>query len=69
MDVQQLIQQRFTGALNSEAEYIELFVQVFAALILGLVMWRLMVVFHRKKQAKRKKSAYFDSTFSDHWRK
>ena len=69
MQIQELIKQRFSGALNNEAEYIELLVQVFAVLVLGLIAWRLMVVFHRKKSAKRKQSTYFNSTYSNHWRK
>lgn len=69
MDIQELIQRRFTGELNNEAEYIELLVQVFAVLILGLVLWRLMIVFHKKKKATRKPSTYFDSTYSKHWKK
>ena len=69
MTPQELIQQRFSGSLNNEAEYMELIVQVFAVLVLGLVLWRLMVLFHKKKNAKRKKSTYFDSEFSRNWRK
>ena len=69
MDVQGLIQRRFTGELNNEAEYIELLVQVFAVLILGLVLWRLMAVFHKKKKAKRKPSTFFETTFTKSWRK
>ena len=68
MSVQELIKTRFTGELNNEAEYIELLVQVFAVLVLGLVLWRLMVLFHKKKNAKRKKSTYFDSDFSKKWK-
>jgi len=63
MTVQELVQQRFTGALNNEAEYIELLVQVFAVLVLGLVLWRMMVLFHKRKNAQRKRSSYFESNF------
>lgn len=69
MDIQELIQRRFSGQLNNEAEYIELLVQVFAVLILGLVLWRLMVVFHKRKKAKRKPSTYFDNPYSKNWKK
>jgi hypothetical protein len=69
VNIQDLIQNRFTGTLNSEAEYIELIVQTFAVLILGLVLWRLMAVFHKKKKAQRKTSSYFDNEFSRNWRK
>ncbi|WP_107039559.1 hypothetical protein [Brumimicrobium mesophilum] len=69
MNIQELIQRRFTGELNNEAEYIELLVQVFAVLILGLVLWRMMIIFHRKKKATRKPSSYFESTYSKNWRK
>lgn len=68
MQLKDLIQQRFSGSLNSEAEYIELLVNVFGVLVLGLVMWRLMVLFHKKKNAKRKRSNYFESTFSKKWK-
>lgn len=69
MNPQKLIQRRFTGSLNNEAEYIELLVQVFGVLVLGLVLWRMMVLFHKRKNAKRKKSNYFDSEFNQNWRK
>lgn len=68
MKVQDLIQRRFSGSLNNEAEYIELLVQVFGVLVLGLVLWRMMVIFHKKKKAKRKRSSYFDTEFRKNWR-
>lgn len=68
MNVQDLIHNRFSNELNNEAEYIELIAQVFGVLILGLVAWRLMVLFHKKKNAKRKRSSMFDSTFSKKWK-
>lgn len=68
MKVQDLIQRRFSGSLNNEAEYIELLVQVFGVLVLGLVLWRMMVLFHKKKKAKRKRSSYFDTEFRKNWR-
>ncbi len=68
MKIQDLIQRRFSGSLNNEAEYIELLVQVFGVLILGLVLWRMMVMFHKKKKAKRKKSVFFDTEFRKNWR-
>lgn len=68
MDIQTLIKHRFSGELNNESEYIELLVNVFGVLVLGLVMWRLMVLFHKKKNAKRKRSNYFESSFSKKWK-
>ncbi len=68
MNVQDLIQRRFSGSLNNEAEYIELLVQVFGVLILGLVLWRMMVMFHKKKKSKRKRSVFFDTEFRKNWR-
>lgn len=68
MKVQNLIQRRFSGTLNNEAEYIELLVQVFGVLVLGLVLWRMMVIFHKKKKAKRKRSTFFDTEFRRNWR-
>ena len=69
MEIQELIQKRFSGEINNEAEYIELIVQVFAVLVLGLILWRLMVLFHRKKNAKRKKSTYFEGRYAEKWKR
>lgn len=68
MKIQDLVQRRFSGSLNNEAEYIELLVQVFGVLILGLVLWRMMVIFHKRKKAKRKRSVFFDTEFRKNWR-
>jgi radical SAM superfamily enzyme len=69
MKITDLIQNRFSGSLNNEAEYIELLVQVFAVLAMGLVLWRMMVLFHKSKKAKRKRNTYFDTEFRRSWRK
>lgn len=68
MKIQDFIQRRFSGELNNEAEYIELFVHVIGVLIVGLLLWRMMAMFHRRKNAKRKKSEFFDSSFSKKWK-
>jgi hypothetical protein len=38
-------------------------------LVVGLILWRLMVAFHRKKNASRKRSTYFDTEYSKKWRR
>jgi hypothetical protein len=68
MSIQDLIQTRFSGTLNNDAAYMELIVQVFAVLVIGLVLWRLMVLFHKKKNATRKRNSLFDSNYSKQWR-
>lgn len=69
MTIQELIQTRFSGELNNENIYIELMVQVIAVLVVGLILWRLMVAFHRKKNASRKRKTYFDTEYSKKWRR
>lgn len=69
MNAQEFIQRRFSGELNSDVEYMELLVQVFVVLIAGIVLWRLMVTFQRRKTAKRRQSAYFDNIYSKNWKK
>jgi len=69
MNAQEFIQRRFSGELNNDVEYMELLVQVFIVLVAGIVLWRLMVAFQRRKTAKRRQSSYFDNVYSKHWKK
>lgn len=68
MNLQELIHTRFSGEINNEAEYIELIVQAITVLVLGIVMWRLMMVWHKKKQNSRKDSEITRARYSSKWR-
>ncbi|MBW7867688.1 MAG: hypothetical protein H3C31_05120 [Brumimicrobium sp.] len=68
MKIQDFIQRRFTGELNNEAEYTDLLVQVFAVLIVGLVLWRMVIIFHKKKNANRKTHHFFENTYAKRWK-
>jgi hypothetical protein len=68
MELQTLIQSRFSGAINNEAEYIELIMQAITILILGIVMWRLMMLWHKRKQNSRKESEITRARYSNKWK-
>lgn len=68
MELQTLIQSRFSGAINNEAEYIELIMQAITVLILGIVMWRLMMLWHKRKQNSRKESEITRARYSNKWK-
>lgn len=68
MKIQSLIHRRFSGAINNEAEYIELIVQAITVLVLGIVMWRLMMIWHKRKQNSRKDSEITRARYSNKWK-
>lgn len=69
MTVQELIRAKYSGELSNSMEFIELIIQVAIVLMVGLGTWRLMVVFSKRKAASRKKSTYFNTRYSDEWKK
>lgn len=69
LTIQTLIKAKYSGALDQSGTYINLVLQTVAVLIGGLVIWRAMNIYHRKKQQQRRTTAYFDTPYSRHWRK
>ncbi|MDX1444580.1 hypothetical protein [Lishizhenia sp.] len=69
MNIQELIQTRFSGAINNEAEYIEIIVQAIAVLIFGIVVWRGMAAVHNRKKAKRADNMFSRERYETKWRK
>lgn len=69
MSVQELIQSRFSGEINNEAEYIEIIVQAIAVLVFGIVVWRGMAAIHNKKRAKRADNMFSRERYETKWRK
>jgi hypothetical protein len=63
LSVQQLIKIHFTGQLDERMIYINLAVQALTVMFIGLLLWRLSVLFQRKKMKQRRKSSLFESKF------
>lgn len=68
MDIQTLIQAKFSGPLENASIYINLVVQAVAVLIGGIVMWRLSNRYHAKKQKERERNPFFTTPYST-WKK
>jgi len=66
--IQTLIKVKYSGALDQSATYINLVLQTVAVLIGGLIIWRAMNSYHRKKQQERRKTNYFETPYAQ-WRK
>ena len=49
-------------------DMIKLTAQSFLILILGMVLWRLMVAYSKKK-SKPKGSTFFDTKYKDQWKR
>ena len=69
MTAQEMIQTKYSGELSSMMDYINIMVQVFGILIVGIIIWRAFARHQNKKQNERFKSDYFESSYSKHWRK
>ncbi len=54
--------------LVGNAAIIKLVFQTFLVLILGMIVWRVMVAYSKRK-AQPKGSTYFDSKYKDKWKK
>jgi hypothetical protein len=69
LTIQTLIKAKYSGTLDQSATYINLVLQTVAVLVGGLVIWRAMNSYHRKKQQDRRKTNYFETPYSRQWRK
>jgi hypothetical protein len=69
LTIQTLIRAKYAGVLNESSIYVNLAIQAVAVLIGGLVIWRAMTSYHRKKQQQRKKTVFFETPYSRQWRK
>ncbi len=69
MTIQELIQFKYSGVLDQTFSYVNVTIQAVAVLIGGLVIWRAMSSWQRKKKLERRRNPFFESAFSKHWRK
>jgi uncharacterized membrane protein YidH (DUF202 family) len=69
MTIQELIQFKFTGEIDQTLSYVNVSIQAIGVLIGGLLIWRAMSVWQRKKNQERRRNPFFESSFSKHWRK
>ena len=51
----------------SEYEMMKLGLQALLILVIGLILWKIMAAFSKKK-AKPKGSSYFDTKYKDKWK-
>jgi hypothetical protein len=69
MDYQKLILSKYSGELDQTFVYVNIATQAIAVLIGGLVLWRLSLMYQRKKIQERQRNNYFTSSYSKHWKK
>lgn len=64
----ELISEFLNGKASEAYLMIKLMSQVIAILITGLILWRISVIFSKKKKSRRK-SVFMESRFQQHWKK
>ncbi len=63
-----LIKAKYSGSISEVASYSSLAIQTIAVIIGGIVLWRISVVMHKRKLAKRSRNDYFETPYSKGWR-
>lgn len=69
MDIQTLIQAKFSGQLSETPVYVNLAIQAIAVMVGGIVLWRVSAAIHAKKQRERSKRQFFETRYSKNWRR
>ena len=69
MTIQELIHLKYTGELNQTISYVNVTIQAVSVLIGGLLIWRFVSSWQRKKKLERRRNPFFESAYSKHWRK
>ena len=68
MDIQTLIQVKFSGQLSETSIYINLAIQAISVMIGGIILWRVSTAIHVKKQNERAANKGESSPFRRKWR-
>lgn len=69
MDIQTLIQTKFSGELSEAPSYINLMLQSIGVLIGGIVVWRISAAYHNKKQKERNTRQFFETKYAKGWKR
>lgn len=69
LTLETLIKARFSGGLDEMSLYLNLAIQAGAVLVGGIVLWRMSAVIHRRKKAERERNAYFNTPYSEGWKR
>lgn len=69
MDIQTLIQAKFSGQLDETGEYVNLAVQAIAVIVGGIVLWRISSAMHAKKLRERSERRVFETRYSKNWKR
>lgn len=67
--MRELIQIKYSGQYDQTFDFVDIGIQTVAVLIGGIVLWRAVVIYQRRLQNNRKRNSYFDSKYSNHWKK
>jgi Ni,Fe-hydrogenase I cytochrome b subunit len=59
-DIQQMLEEHFTGELDQTILYVRLCVFAIGVLFTGLVLWRITVIFLQKKLKQRRRTSRFE---------
>lgn len=69
LTIQELIKAKFAGSISDVSSYVNLSIQAIAVIIGGIVLWRISVVMHKKRVAKRLRNTYFETPYSKGWKR
>lgn len=68
LTIQQTIQVYYSGDIDHSSAYFNLIFEAGAVLVAGIVLWRLSLIFFRKKQVRQQGNTHFETRYSKEWR-
>ena len=64
----QFFAEYLSGRASEAQLMVKLMTQVFAILVVGIVLWRISAIFNKKKK-NRRQSMFSDSSYQHHWKR
>lgn len=64
-----LIRAKYSGSLTEMNTYLNLAIQAAAVVFGGIVLWRISVIMHKRKLAKRGRKEFFETPYSRGWKR
>lgn len=69
LTIQTLIKAKYSGSVSEMSIYVNIAIQAVAVLVGGIVLWRISIAIHKRKKAQRQRNPYFESPYSEGWKR
>lgn len=67
--IQILIKSKYSGAMTDAGSYLGIMLQTAGVIFGGIVIWRASIIFQKKKEKERKRTDFFETSYSKNWKR